>query len=247
MRQTSPWRQKPSLTSEDAGTPELEKQDGRHAVMRLGIGTKLAIGFHMLIQALLTADDFVTALAEVTPLRVALDPESSDRYFWLARPSSVTFIPERGVRIVTSAYLQWDVIGVSVPVTIRTAEVLLRPSIVHVDDQDILSMRAEIERLDLSHVPSLVEAPIVAALNSKLGEPEASLPWKFMETLDFHFKMPSMVAPLETLHLFAREGEARITENAVVLQVALGFSATHASDREIPSALTSQMSSMNAL
>lgn len=203
----------------------------------------------MLIQALFTADDVIAALAEVTPLRLALDPESSQRYFWLARPTSVTFVPEQGIRIVTSAFLQWDVVGVSVPVTIRTAEVLLRPSVVHVENRDILSLRAEVKRLDLSHVPSLVEATIIAALNGKLEEPEATIPWKFMDTLDFEFKMPQSVAPLEKLRLFALDGEARITEQAVVLQVAIGFSASHASDRAIPAELAAaaEASTLNAL
>lgn len=180
----------------------------------------------MWLQALLTSEDVTAALAEITPLRVALDEESVDRYLWLMPPSAVTFVPERGVRIVACARLQWDVIGVSVPLTIRVAEVLLRPFVEQIDGEDVLRFQAEIERLDLSHVPSLVEAPIIARLNAKLAEPTAHVSWKFMETLDFEFKMPASVAPLQKLRLFARWGAVRIQEDGLTLAVAFGFEAT---------------------
>jgi hypothetical protein len=180
----------------------------------------------MWLQALITAEDVTAALAEITPLRIALDEESPDRYLWLTPPTAVTFVPERGIRIVASARLQWDVVGVTVPLTIRVAEVLLRPFVEQVDGEDVLRFQGEIERLDLTHVPSLVEAPIIARLNAKLAEPSALISWKFMETLDFAFKMPTSVAPLEKLRLFARWGAVRIQEDGLTLAVAFGLEAT---------------------
>jgi hypothetical protein len=180
----------------------------------------------MWLQALLTAEDITAALAEVTPLRIALDDEAPDRYLWLTPPSSVRFVPERGIRVIASARLQWDVVGITVPLTIRVAEVLLRPFVEQVNGEDVLRFQAEIERLDLSHVPSLVEGPIIARLNAKLAEPASYVSWNFMQTLDFDFKMPKSVAPLEKLRLFARWGAVRIQEDGLTLAVAFGFEAT---------------------
>ena len=180
----------------------------------------------MWLQALLTVEDFTQALEQLTPIRLPLDKNSEDRYLWLGRPREVSLVNGRGLRIVTHALLQWDVIGIRVPLTLRTVTVLLVPSVAQVDKEDALTFSVLIEDADLTAVPSFIEEPLIARVNEALDRPEARLAWHFLRTLDFRFELPAGIGPHKQLNLFARWGAVRVAEDAMTLAVSWGLNVT---------------------
>ncbi len=179
----------------------------------------------MWLQALFTPADLERIVAEMTPVQMALDPDDPKRYLWLDRPTSVEMVGNVGVRIVTSARLQWDVIGITLPLTLRTVSVLLTPSITRRDGKDALAFSAQIETLDLAAVPALIEVPLVAKVNEALAAEPAQLAWRFTDTLDFTFQLPDTLAPARSLRLFARWGAVRTSEEGVAVAAAFGLDA----------------------
>ena len=158
-------------------------------------------------------------------MRISLDKEDEDRYLWLAPPSAVELVAGRGVRITTRAKLQWDVIGIPVPITMRSVSVLLLPSIERRDGHDALVFRGELEEADLTLLPSFVEGSLVDLINAKLSAPDTALPWNFIKTLDFTFTLPDTIQPLKTLRLHALAGSVEVGTDALTLGVTWGLDA----------------------
>jgi hypothetical protein len=180
----------------------------------------------MWLQAILTPTDLERMLGELTPVRIALDREDdSQRYLWLDRPSRVETTDGAGIRVVTSARLQWDVIGIKVPITLRRVSVLVVPSIARHDGQDVLVFRASIEHADLSPVPEFIEEPLLARVNEALAAEHAQLIWRFVDTLDFQFQLPAMLDPTRNVRLNARWGAVRTTREGLALAASFALSA----------------------
>jgi hypothetical protein len=178
----------------------------------------------MWLQAVLTADDLLHGLRELTPTRIQLDDEDPARVLHLDPPGEVTFRDGEGALIGTSATLQWDVIGIKVPVQLRSVDVLLIPSI-EVDAQgaDVLALQARVERLDLSALPGFVEDKLRARINQALENPRAFVRWGFTRTLDFHFHLPTQVTPARDLRLYARWGALRVSEQGFAMAASFSF------------------------
>jgi hypothetical protein len=173
----------------------------------------------MHLEAHLTTKDFAHVLAQLTPLRIALDANSDKRFLALSRPTHVGLVASRGLRIVTDVQLQWDVIGLRVPVSMNRVSVLLTPSVAEVDGQPVLLFGVRIEDADLSAIPSFVESVLLDRVNDALARAKNSICWKFMETLDFTFRLPEMVSPRYRVRLFSTAGAVRVETNTLVLQV----------------------------
>jgi hypothetical protein len=178
----------------------------------------------MWLQAILTADDLLHVLHELTPTRIQLDADDPARVLDLHPPGEVRFRDGEGAHVTTSATLQWDVIGIKVPVTLRTVEVLLIPSI-EKDAQgtDLLALQARIERLDLSALPGFVEDKLRTRINQALEDPRAFVRWGFTRTLDFHFHLPEKVTPVRDLRLSARWGALRVSEQGFAMAASFSF------------------------
>jgi hypothetical protein len=180
----------------------------------------------MWLQAILTPTDLERILGQITPVRIALDrDDDTERYLWLDRPSRVETTDGDGVRIVTSARLQWDVIGIKVPITLRRVSALVIPSIARRDGADVLRFAARIEQADLSPVPEFIEEPLIARVNEALTAEHAQLAWAFTDTLDFHFQLPDMIDPQRGLRLYARWGAVRTTREGVALAASFALDA----------------------
>jgi hypothetical protein len=180
----------------------------------------------MWLQAILTPTDLERILGQITPVRIALDrDDNAERYLWLDRPSRVETTDGDGVRIVTSARLQWDVIGIKVPITLRRVSALVIPSIARRDGADVLKFSAHIEQADLSPVPEFIEEPLIARVNEALTAEHAQLAWAFTDTLDFHFQLPDTVEPQHALRLYARWGAVRTTREGIALAASFALDA----------------------
>lgn len=181
----------------------------------------------MWLQAIITADDLMHALHELTPTRIQLDEDDPSRSLYLDPPEEVRFRDGEGALVRTSARLKWDVVGISVPVVLRSIEVLLVPSIEQ-DGQghDVLALQARIESLDLSALPGFVEDKLRDRINSALERPSAFLRWRFTRTLDFNFHLPDALQPQRDLRLAARWGALRVSEQGFAMAASFSFLAS---------------------
>jgi hypothetical protein len=186
----------------------------------------------MWLQAILTPTDLEGVLAELTPVKIVLDQHDADRYLWLDRPTHVESVGEAGLRIATSVRLQWDLIGIEVPLTLGTVTLLLAPSIKQIEGRDVLAFSVCMEHADLSGVPGAVAERLISRVNEALSAEHAKLTWPFMETLDFHFKLPSGMEPPRALHLFAKWGALRMTEEGVAMAASFALDTEPAAAHE---------------
>jgi hypothetical protein len=138
----------------------------------------------MHLEAHLTTTDFAHVFAQLTPLRIALDANSDKRFLSLGPPTHVGLVAPRGLRIVTDLQLQWDVIGLRVPVSMKRVSVLLSPSVAEVEGEAVLLFGVRIEDADLSAIPSFLENVLIEQVNDALARRESQICWRFMETLD---------------------------------------------------------------
>jgi len=178
----------------------------------------------MWLQSIITADDLMHALAELTPTRIQLDDADQDRAFELDPPSEVHFRAGEGAVIRTSARLRWDVIGIKLPIILRSVQVLLIPSIeCDADGNDLLVLQARVEDVDLTALPGFLDEKLKDRINQALERPSAFVRWRFIRTLDFHFQLPQAVQPVRDLRLSARWGATRVTAQGFVMAASFGF------------------------
>jgi len=176
----------------------------------------------MHLTAHLTVADLSRALAQLTPLKVSLDATNDHRFLALGTPEKVELTPH-GLRIVTDAQLQWDLIGLRVPVSMTHVSVLLSPTVIEQDGQLVLLLGVTIEAADLSAIPSFLEGVLIDRVNDALARRDASIVWRFMETLDFTFKLPQQVRPRYRVRLFASAGSVHLSERLLELRVDWGL------------------------
>lgn len=179
----------------------------------------------MRLEAHLTTRDLSHALAQLTPIKVALDPDSPRRQLSIQPPSAVSLEKGRGLRLTTDLQLQWDVIGVRVPVSLRRVEILLSPRVEQQAEQPVLTFGLRIETADVSAIPGFLREVLVARVNDALARPDARVVWRFMETLDFQFPLPEQVQPALRMRLFARDGAVHVEDHALRLAVEWGLTA----------------------
>jgi hypothetical protein len=186
----------------------------------------------MHLTAHLSAGDFARVLAQLTPLRVSLDATKNSRFLALRPPEKVE-LTARGLRIVTDLQLQWDVIGLRVPVSMNGVSVLLTPSVIEQDGELVLLLGVKIEDADVSAIPGFLEGVLIDRVNDALARPEAAIVWPFMDTLDFMFQLPPQVRPRHRVRLFAPSGSVQLTQDALVLRVDWGLE-VHPHDHPAP-------------
>jgi hypothetical protein len=174
----------------------------------------------MLLQATLGLDDLTDAMQRFTPLESRLgDLEGKERTLFVERPERVTLVPDRGLRIDTTARLNWTIAGVVVPVTVQAAQILLLPEIAQKDGRDVLRFQLVLESADLKHVPAFLDAKVVDQVNEALQADDARPTWAFLDTLSFSVGLPQRLRSARTFELEAKWGAMKITDAAVVFTV----------------------------
>ena len=174
----------------------------------------------MLLQATIGLDDLTDLIERLTPLEIQLgEPEGPERTLVVERPSAVTLVPERGLRIVTVAKLRWSIAGVVVPVTVQTASILLVPEIGRREERDVLRFSLVLESADLRHVPAFIDAKIQDQVNAALLAEDARPTWEFLETLSFQIGLPARLRSATSASLKAHWGALNVSETAIVFTV----------------------------
>jgi hypothetical protein len=181
----------------------------------------------MLLHATLGLDDLTDAIQRFTPLEVRLgDPDGNERTLVVERPERVSLVPDRGLRIATTARLTWTIAGVVVPVTVQAAQILLLPEIAEKDGHDVLRFQLVLESADLKHVPAFLDAKVVDQVNEALRADDARPVWRFLETLSFVVALPERLRSARTFELEAKWGTMKITEEAAVFTVSYASAVT---------------------
>jgi hypothetical protein len=188
----------------------------------------------MRLEATFSTADLQNALFQLTPLTISLDPDSPHRRLSIKTPSEVALIAGVGLRIVAEVQLQWDLIGVRLPVTLRRVSIVLNPSIVLLEAREALAFALRLEEADLSAIPSFLRDVLLARLNDALARPEARIAWRFLDTLDFRFDLPPLVQPRIDARLYARSGTISVRDDALHLSVDWGFAAASDPRGDLP-------------
>ncbi len=180
-------------------------------------GTVLALVQVMWIQASLTPSQLAPALDALLPMRVLLDDDQdADRCLWIDRPSAVT-TSEAGLHVRTSGRLQWDVIGIKLPVVLRQVDLTIIPTIQAREQRDVLVFSLRLDAADLSALPGFVEASLLHHVNHELAKESAQVVWSFTRTLDFNFSLPKRIVGPRKIRLYAHQGAVKMSPEAIVL------------------------------
>jgi hypothetical protein len=165
---------------------------------------------------------------ELTPLTINLgEGDDSHRWMEVARPDLVELVAGEGVRIHTTATLEWTVAGVSVTFTIQSVTMMLRPVL----SGGRLNVVGTIESADLKSVPDMIDRSIVTHVNARLLAKPDALGWSYAKTLAVRLPMPASMAPVERFELDARDAALEVGVDAIRISVALPM---HISRKESP-------------
>jgi hypothetical protein len=179
----------------------------------------------MRLEAHLTTSDLRNALLQLTPMAVSLDPDTPSRQLSIRSPSKVALLDGLGLQVVTDLQLQWDLIGLRVPVSLRGVSLLLRPIVELVAGEPALLFLPQLQEADLSAIPGILRDVILARINDALSRREARIAWHFMDTLDFRFPLPPQVLPAFEVRLFARSASVHVANGVLRLGIDWGLTA----------------------
>jgi hypothetical protein len=138
----------------------------------------------------------------------------------LSDPSRLELLTNRGLRVFCHAHGSWEVLGVGVPITLTSLEILLEPSFAMRPEGDVLVFKLQIVSADIARVPSIVAGGIVDLVNAELAEKHVELAWRFRKTLSHEFSLPASLENLASICLTATHGSLEVTPAALVLTVA---------------------------
>ncbi|WP_146645669.1 hypothetical protein [Labilithrix luteola] len=170
----------------------------------------------MQLCAVITKDDLAGVIREITPLDVEVSRRPR-RMISLGRPGRVELVPSAGLRVAGDAKLRWEVAGLSIPITVRAWQILLRPSVVLRDGVYVLAFDPVLENLELKHVPGFLDERVAPTLNEALTSQRKKLVWNFTKTLSMHRPLSDKLSPKVKLDVAPTGGEVNVTSSALEL------------------------------
>jgi hypothetical protein len=170
----------------------------------------------MRIEAVLTKEDLSGILRQFAPSVIRLGEAGE---LLLDEPTEVALIPERGMRVVCSASLHWPLLGISVPVAVRSLAVMVCPVIETRAGAEALVFKVHIERVDITLLPDFFDDRVTARVNEELAKKHVDLSWRFAEMLSHEFRLPDALASTAALGLDVNAGTVRISDHAVSFAV----------------------------
>lgn len=172
----------------------------------------------MQLCAVLARDELAAVIEQITPFEVEISRQPR-RVISLGPPSKVELVPGAGLRLRGSARVTWDVVGLSLPVTLRRWQILLAPSVVRRGEAHVLAFDPMLEVLDLENVPSFVADRIAGAINEGLAVHRNRLVWNFTKTLSWRRGLPRRVSPPSRFEISPSGGTVEITPSELRLTV----------------------------
>jgi hypothetical protein len=187
----------------------------------------------MLIDVCITRAEVIALLGQVAPIRIHLTETDEDRrWIEFEPPSSVEFVAGQGVRITAHGRLRYELLGVRIPGTIRSVQLLLCPKL-DTDDEGrrTLAFDIEIEDGDLSGVPGFIDGAIVQKVNAATTPRTTGMVWHFGRTFNFRAGMPSRLEPLDAFLAEVENATVQVDEGHVRLRIQLAASFTRSKPR----------------
>ena len=177
----------------------------------------------MWVEAILSKEDLAQLVTQFAPVKIRLGEDGS---ISVSEPGDITVVPDVGLRVVCKAKLTWPVLGIPLPITLRTVTVILHPKVVKRASGDTLVFTLEIEHADLAGVPTLIDKKITEKVNKALSEENVELAWNFTKALSHVFKLPASLDPHEAFALGVAWGQVKVTSDAMVLAVSFHANVT---------------------
>jgi hypothetical protein len=171
------------------------------------------------LEAVVPQEDLSALVNEFTPVTIRL---GDDGELWIHEPSDVSLVENVGLRVVCKARLRWSVLGIALPVTLRSLTVLLRPEIASRPNGPALVFKLEIEEADLVGIPALVDQGATELVNRELAAKHVELAWGYAATLSHVFDLPDALRPLEQLALTVTGAQVKSTNRALGLAIQIG-------------------------
>jgi hypothetical protein len=175
----------------------------------------------MWVEALLAKDDLNRAITDFCPLKINLEKGGN---LVISDPCNLELIAGVGLRMSVTVEVHWPILGIQIPVSVRSATLDVRPQILAKQEGEVLTFKLHLDDVDLSMVPEFVDRGIVDLVNAELEAKHVELSWSFMKTLSHVFALPDALASASGIHLRAMWGRVKITDEAIVL--AVSFRAT---------------------
>ncbi len=144
------------------------------------------------------------------------------------RPLEVTLVAGRGLRIATAARFTWTVAGLAVPMTVKSASLLLIPEVVVLEGREALRFLLLLERADLKLLPAFVDEEFVERVKAALLAEDARPTWRFLDTLTFSVGLPERLRSARTLRLKAQWGAVQVTDATLSFTVSYEADVTKA-------------------
>ena len=187
----------------------------------------------MWIEAIITQEDLVKVMERFLPVKVLLDEDDAkggaqkddkaknepDRSLLLHRPTTVTLVPDEGVRITCPAELTWSIVGMSPSVTIDELSVMILPRVVELEKGSALEFRLEVKEADFHSFPAFIDDTIVKAVNRSLAKKKPT--WNFTKTLTRTASLAGLFDPVEALRIEVSWGKTKL--GAEVLGLVVSF------------------------
>jgi hypothetical protein len=181
----------------------------------------------MWLEAMLTEDDLTRIAGQLFPLEVRLKGGGQLR---LEHPHRVTLVPSRGVQVECDARLVWPILGVGVPLELRSLTVSMLPVVEVRAEGYALVIRPGLDHAGVSRI-GLIEERTTAMLNEELQKHRIEWTWHFGRTLNHTFSLPGALKSVDALDLKVRTGAAQVTPRALRLEVSM-VASVHRSTRE---------------
>ena len=185
----------------------------------------------MWVEAIFSKDDLAAVLADLCPLTIALGQEAgADQYLRLLNPKNVLLVENRGLRLTCEAELLWPVLGIDVPIRVESLTLMLGLELSPVVGEEVIVLKPELEDIDVSWVPQLLDRKVKDRINHELGKQQAALSWRFFQTLSRFFVLPELLNPVGGLDVQVAWGKLRVSEEAIVLAVSFHTKVARAGD-----------------
>ena len=179
----------------------------------------------MWLEIVLSQNDLVTILREVTPITLRLGEQ---QWFALESPSEVALVADVGLRVTCKAKVKWPLLGVGVPVTIHKLVVTFAPEVVRQGDGDLLVFGLRLQHADFAGLPDSVDKRLSKAIDDALVKHRLDLAWKFTDTLAGSIPLPATLDPIDGMSMKVAWGKVKVTDEAMVM----AFSVHHAFHRK---------------
>jgi hypothetical protein len=173
----------------------------------------------MQLEATVSRDDLCAVLDQFVPLKIRLGESGG---LALEGPISVALTPKSGILVSCSGTLEWPILGMTVPATMRSLVLRIAPGVAVRNGADALVFELQIERADVALLPAALESRLIPLVNEELAKKHVELSWNFGKTLSHTFALPAALESAKSLGLRVIGADVTVTAGAVTFCVSFG-------------------------